>query len=168
MKLTEIEGDLFSCEETFSLVQCVSKDLQMGKGIAVEFKQRFGCVDEAKAQKADIGEVIDLKHGRRHLFYLVTKTKYNEKPTIVQMKQCLLNLRDRCLELGVNELAMPAIGCGLDELKWNDVKEKINFAFGKTDITIQVYFLPGCLPKHPDSQQRRYIFISMIKAFIEI
>ncbi|XP_059153500.1 ADP-ribose glycohydrolase OARD1-like [Physella acuta] len=147
MKLIEVEGDLFSCDETVSLVQCVSKDLHMGKGIAAEFKKRFGCENEAKAQKADVGEVIVLPHGHRHLFYLVTKTKYNNKPTMAQMKQCLLNLRDRCLERGVTVLAMPAIGCGLDKLIWEEVKEQIELAFGKTDIVIRVYFLPGFKPK---------------------
>ena len=43
-------GDLFSSRETDSLAHCVSKDLAMGKGIAVIFKKTYGGVEELKAQ----------------------------------------------------------------------------------------------------------------------
>jgi hypothetical protein len=47
--LTEIKGDLFDAKEC--LCHCVSADFYMGKGIAVEFKERFGHVDELLSQK---------------------------------------------------------------------------------------------------------------------
>jgi len=48
MSFTEVRGDLFtSCD---SLVHCVSRDLHMGKGIATEFKKKFGGVDELRRQ----------------------------------------------------------------------------------------------------------------------
>lgn len=43
-------GNLFSVSDNVSLAHCVSVDLCMGKGIAVEFKKRFGRVDELKKQ----------------------------------------------------------------------------------------------------------------------
>ena len=43
-------GDLFSCDPESSLAHCVSADLHMGKGIAVLFKKKFGCVSELKRQ----------------------------------------------------------------------------------------------------------------------
>jgi hypothetical protein len=42
----EKEGDLFSVGENVSLAHCVSTDFDMSKGIAVEFKNRFGRVEE--------------------------------------------------------------------------------------------------------------------------
>lgn len=36
--LKEVEGDLFGCPADNSLVHCVSRDLRMGKGIAVKFR----------------------------------------------------------------------------------------------------------------------------------
>lgn len=44
----EVEGDLFSTAD--SLVHCVSRDLRMGKGISKLFRDKFGKVDEMKAQ----------------------------------------------------------------------------------------------------------------------
>lgn len=36
---------------------------------------------------------------------------------------------------------MPRIGCGLDKLEWNKVKEMIKEIFEDTDIVIEVYYL---------------------------
>ena len=46
----EVQGDLFTCPPTDGLVHCVSRDLRMGKGIAVLFKKKFGGVEELKKQ----------------------------------------------------------------------------------------------------------------------
>jgi hypothetical protein len=56
--LTEQKGDLFSCSDTDSLCHCVSRDLAMGKGIAVEFKKRFGNVEKLVAQNKQVRELI--------------------------------------------------------------------------------------------------------------
>ena len=48
MSLTEVHGDLFT--STDCLMHCVSQDLHMSKGIAAEFKKRFGGVDELRQQ----------------------------------------------------------------------------------------------------------------------
>ena len=48
MSLTEVRGNLFTSSD--SLVHCVSRDLHMGKGIATEFKKKFGGVDELRQQ----------------------------------------------------------------------------------------------------------------------
>ena len=61
----ERTGDLF--QSSASLVHCVSSDLSMGKGVAVKFKEKFGKVNELKAQKKDVGEVayIDVSESTR-------------------------------------------------------------------------------------------------------
>lgn len=52
LEYSEVKGDLFTksgAED--ALAHCVSKDLNMGKGIATEFKRRFGKVAELKASR---------------------------------------------------------------------------------------------------------------------
>lgn len=66
---------------------------------------------------------------------LVTKEKYYEKPSIYDMKQALTNLRDVFIKTRLYpyddnepytiELIAPTIGCGLDKLKWDDVRDAI-------------------------------------------
>lgn len=78
-------GDLFAAGPDISLAHCVSRDLEMGKGIAVRFKNLFGRVDELRAQEKDVGQVAVLPPlvdgDKRHIFYLITKERYFGKPT---------------------------------------------------------------------------------------
>jgi len=48
-----IRGDLFSASSNTSLAHCVSKDMQMSKGIAKLFLDKFNQVDELKKQSTD-------------------------------------------------------------------------------------------------------------------
>jgi O-acetyl-ADP-ribose deacetylase (regulator of RNase III) len=124
-QLREMKADLFSCNEAVSLVHCISKDIRMGKGIAVEFKKRFGgCVasfaclllsgvEDLQQQNKAIGEVAVLKRGKKSIFYLITKENYWNKPTYDDLKSSLLDLQGHCLSQGITSLAMPRIGCGL-------------------------------------------------------
>ena len=50
MNYSETRGDLFSCPAGASLAHCVSEDMALGKGIAKEFKKRFGGLHDLKAQ----------------------------------------------------------------------------------------------------------------------
>lgn len=136
--MQEIKGDLFS-NENENLVHCVSRDLAMGAGVAVQFKRRFGHVDELKAQKATVGEVAVLKHDGRYIFYLITKERYWGKPTYDTLRSSLLKLREYCLANQITSLSMPRIACGLDKLSWPKVKAMIaNVLEG---IQVKVYFL---------------------------
>ena len=50
LEYREQRGDLFSVSSSTSLAHCVSVDLVMSKGIATEFRDRFGRVNELKSQ----------------------------------------------------------------------------------------------------------------------
>ena len=145
MKYNEIQGDLFSTDD--NLVHCVSQDLKMGKGIATQFKKRFGKLAELKAQNRKPGEVAvietdpDTDGNTRHIFYMITKERYFQKPEYVTFYLSLVHLRNLCLSNGLTSVSMPKIGCGLDRLEWDIVKTYIHKIFNDTDITINVYFL---------------------------
>ena len=63
------------------------------------------------------------------VFSLVTKERYYQKPTYGSMEQALLSLAEMCDTHDVKILAMPHIGCGLDQLEWGEVKPLIYNAF---------------------------------------
>ncbi len=74
--LEEHKGDLFAASGSMScLAHCVSVDMAMGKGIAVEFKKRFGGVEELKKQQKKIGACALLQRDKRFVYYLVTKVR---------------------------------------------------------------------------------------------
>ena len=141
--LVERKGDLFdeANDATAALAHCVSQDLHMGAGIAVQFKQRYGSVDILKQLNPTVGNVIFLSREQRFVFYLVTKARYFHKPTYATLKNALLYLRDRCQTYGIKTLSMPRIGCGLDGLEWPRVKALLYTVFSDLAITITVYHL---------------------------
>jgi hypothetical protein len=59
--INEIEGDLFEATEDFALGHCVSEDLKMSQGIALEFRKRFGKVDTLISQNKKITEIASIK-----------------------------------------------------------------------------------------------------------
>jgi O-acetyl-ADP-ribose deacetylase (regulator of RNase III) len=143
--LREVEGDLFDSDA--SLVHACSADLRMGKGIARSFLERFGGVEEMRAQRRGVGQVAVLAddagpHQRRFIFTLINKTVYHERPTYDTMRAALASLRDECRSRGVKRLAMPQIGSGLDKLEWPRVRELVRDVFRDADVEITVYRLP--------------------------
>ncbi|XP_065911254.1 ADP-ribose glycohydrolase OARD1-like [Dysidea avara] len=140
-KLTEIKGDLFSCDPTSSLAHCVSADLHMGKGIAVLFKKKFGCVAELKSQGVQPGGVAVLKRSGQFIYYLVTKARYFHKPTMETLQKSLEALCSHAVSNGVKKLAIPRLGCGLDKLNWSAVSKLIGDIFSESGIEITVYYL---------------------------
>lgn len=67
----EVTGDLFHASPKYALAHCVSQDLQMGKGIAVEFKRKFQQVESLRQQDRKVGEVAWIRADSRHVFYMV-------------------------------------------------------------------------------------------------
>ncbi|XP_059383610.1 ADP-ribose glycohydrolase OARD1 isoform X1 [Carassius carassius] len=138
-RLLHKRGDLFTCPPTDALAHCISEDCRMGAGIAVLFKKTFGRVDELLAQKKQPGQCAVLRISERFVYYLVTKKKYNQKPTYDNLRKSLVSMREHCLANGVNSISMPRIGCGLDRLKWENVSSIITEVFQDTQISITVY-----------------------------
>ncbi len=141
MNLNYAKGNLFSSDDDVSLVHCVSKDMKMGMGIAAQFKNIFGNIDELKNQNKKIGEVAHLQCSDRYVFYLVTKNRYSDKPTYYDVRTSLTNLRLLCDDLNITKLAMPKIACGLGKLSWPIVENIIKSIFSNSEITISIYYL---------------------------
>ncbi|XP_065341693.1 uncharacterized protein LOC135940650 isoform X2 [Cloeon dipterum] len=152
--ITVVDGDLFSA--TCSLAHCVSEDFRMSSGIAVPFRRRFGHVAELLNQRKTSGEVAVLKNGNRFIYYLVTKELYMSKPEgLFRIWQCLAAMREHAMLYGVQDIAMPKIGCGKDHMHWPDVANAIQTTFANTGIRITVYQMQSdpipavCWPQLP-------------------
>lgn len=138
----ELIGNLFKAPKQYSLAHCVSQDLRMDAGIARGFKQRFAQIAYLKSKKGLTGQCITLQLPERNIYYLITKTKFFNKPTYENLWQALNNLKQQMIYLNDTNLAIPKIACGLDSLDWSIVSQMIKFIFLNTDISIQVYILP--------------------------
>ena len=141
-------GDIFEdSHPSSSLAHCVSSDFKLGKGIAKEFLRKFDGLHELKEGDAQIGSVVAVREGRRFIYNLITKYKYNDLPTYENLRHALIAMKNHAVKHGVRKISMPKIGCGLDQLNWETVKNIVKSEFSGTDIQIFVFILirPGKL-----------------------
>ncbi|RZC34553.1 uncharacterized protein BDFB_002649, partial [Asbolus verrucosus] len=138
VKTIEIEHDLFLMPKEYSLAHCVAEDMNMGSGIAVQFRRDFKKVDQLLNQRQKTGGLAVLQDYDRYIYYLVTKRYSSGKPTYATLFASLQKLKQHIIENRVAKLAMPRIGCGLDRLEWENVKYMIEFVFRDVDVEIRI------------------------------
>lgn len=146
MIFLEENGDLFAEEilQSYALCHCISSDFALGAGIAKAFA--------ALGVKKQLCEKYPMQwQGRGYCLFtetngvtvgnLVTKQRYFHKPTLETLRQALDDFCAQALEKGLQRIAMPKIGCGLDKLDWDDVKIIIQEVFVSTDLEILVRYI---------------------------
>jgi len=77
----ESKGDIFETDQSMALAQCVSSDLKMTKGIALEFRRRFGGLNQLRRLPRTVPDVFSLRLKEREIFYLVTKQIFGKTQT---------------------------------------------------------------------------------------
>merc|ERR1712173_453818 len=91
--MKETSGDLFSAPSSESSCHCISRDYRLGKGIAKQFRDKFGRIDELGESGARVGGLAVLKDGKRYVYNLVTKEKYSDKPSYESLRKSLEAMR---------------------------------------------------------------------------
>lgn len=142
MNYREFKRNLFTIPKHFARVHCISQDAEMGKGIAELFAKEYPEMrDYILSQDPNVGDCILYvdPHGQ-WVLNLVTKKKYNGKPTYKTMEAAISSLRYVMIENSIKRIAMPAIGCGLDRLEWDKVSGIIKNEFKEDPVKIAVCF----------------------------
>ena len=139
----EESGDLISGEivREYTLCHCISSDFALGAGIAKIFAKmgvKKKLIEQYPKQWQGRGYCLFTETDGVLTANLVTKERYFHKPTLETLKQSLEDLRKQAVERGLKKLAMPKIGCGLDKLQWDEVREVIKDVFKDTEIEILV------------------------------
>lgn len=142
MVIKEEIMDLFAVPQGYYLAHCISGDYALGAGIAKQFVENYNM--RFKLHKnypipdgekfANVGQALLVDN----VFNLVTKARVFHKPTYESLYDALLDMRIQCVDLDISRLAVPLLGCGLDRLNWEQVKDIIEDVFNSTDIEILV------------------------------
>ena len=141
MYLEERKQDLFKMSNDYFLVHCISADFALGAGIAKDFNEKFNIKNKLMQRHGNlrfklstVGTCILVDK----VFNLVTKQRCFGKPTYDNLVSSLKDMKNICNLNRIKKLAMPRIGCGLDKLDWNKVRQIILDTFEDTDIEIVV------------------------------
>lgn len=141
--ITFVNGDIFDseCQTLVCPVNCVGV---MGKGLALEFKKRFPCVYREYKQLCDtnsmyLGQmcIITTLEGAVALF--PTKHHWKDKSLLGDIEIGLEQLIYASNDLDIESLAVPALGCGLGGLKWEEVKPLMIKYLSQLDIPVEIY-----------------------------
>jgi O-acetyl-ADP-ribose deacetylase (regulator of RNase III) len=128
--ITDGGGDLLS-DAAEAIVNTVNTEGVMGKGIALQFKQRYPQNYETyraacKRRQVHLGSMFVVAtgalHGPRHIINFPTKGHWREQSRLEHIQAGLRDLVRVINELGINSIALPPLGCGNGGLEWTIVR----------------------------------------------
>jgi O-acetyl-ADP-ribose deacetylase (regulator of RNase III) len=143
--VTYIEfGNIFKIEGVENYAHGCNCAGAMGKGIAVQFKEKFPEMykrykNMCSTGQFNLGDVFAYNYGNGFVFNLGTQATWLTKATIKAIEQSLKKMLQFAAENRVKNIALPKIGAGLGGLKWESVKALINeIAIEYPDINLYV------------------------------
>ena len=79
--------------------------------------------------------------GNRYIYNLVTKIKFSEKPNLPTLSLTPEEMKSHARLYGISTIAIPKIGCGLDQMNWQEVVKLLRDIFACSKFRIVVYTL---------------------------
>lgn len=121
----------------------------MGKGIALQFKERFPMnfkIYAAACKKGEmqVGKMLVVKentlNGEKLIINFPTKTEWFKKSLYSYIEDGLKDLAKVIEEYKITSIAIPPLGCGNGGLKWEKVKPMMDKYLGQLpNVAIQIY-----------------------------
>jgi O-acetyl-ADP-ribose deacetylase (regulator of RNase III)/uncharacterized protein YwgA len=145
-------GDILKSKAQ-TLVNAVNCVGIMGKGIALEFKDRFPEMFKDYTERCARGEV---EPGKPYLYKSLyppqivncpTKDHWKSVARISDIEQGMKYLLEHFKEWGVTSIAIPPLGCGNGQLEWKAVGPLIYRYAKQMDIVVEMYAPYGTPPK---------------------
>lgn len=145
--MIEVRTDNLFDARVRALVNPVNCEGVMGKGLALEFKNRFSpeyfkeYERDCKSGRLAVGRITAFHIGDgRYVVNFPTKNRWRSPS---RMEYIDAGLRDLVAWVRLNaieSIAIPALGCGLGGLSWNTgVKPRIEAAFAPLDGQVDVW-----------------------------
>lgn len=144
MYYREVQQDIFTVDtEIYTLVHCISADLALNKGLALDMQKHFQIRDTIQSQMSPFSVPIGHCIYTKPVLNIITEGRAQNAPTYESMYEALYHLQIATEKLGIEAIAMPLIGCGVGKLKWPIVRALVKDIFEDTDIDILVCYLEG-------------------------
>ncbi|WP_437921524.1 type II toxin-antitoxin system antitoxin DNA ADP-ribosyl glycohydrolase DarG [Sphingobacterium sp. LRF_L2] len=142
-----LKGDLLQSDAE-ALVNTVNTVGVMGKGIALQFKNKYPhnykvYKEACKKGELKVGEVLVVKDGdilcEKYIINFPTKEHWRSPSELSYIQEGLKALEKSIKEYNITSIALPPLGCGNGGLDWNVVKPMIIDALGDIEIDIYIY-----------------------------
>jgi O-acetyl-ADP-ribose deacetylase (regulator of RNase III) len=155
MSVQVVTGDLLKQDDVDAIVNTVNCVGVMGKGIALQFKNKWPDNFKAYAAACKSGSV---RPGTMFVFdsgaivrpnFIInfpTKDHWRGKSKIEFIRDGLVDLVVQIKRLNIRSIAIPPLGCGNGGLDWNDVRPMIVAAFADFPYVDVRLFEPSWAP----------------------
>lgn len=139
-----VQGNLFDSGAQ-TLVNTVNTVGVMGKGVALQFKERYPEMFKDYRARCERGEV---RIGKPYLWAPLTppwiinfptKQHWRSPSKLSYIERGLSHLIDHVTDWGVESLAVPPLGCGNGELEWRVVGPVIYEKLQRLDIPVTMH-----------------------------
>ena len=113
------------CDALVNPINCVGV---MGKGLALQFKNKYPKMFEAYRLACQKGWVapgrlfVYPEEDGKLIIGFPTKIHWKDQSKIEYLEAGLIKLKKLIEERSIRSIAIPALGCGLGQLRWNEVK----------------------------------------------
>ena len=77
--------------------------------------------------------------GKRYIYNLATKERFCVKTNLSTLSTTLEAMKSHASTKGVSTFAIPKLGCGLDQMNWQEVVKLLRDIFAYADVQILVY-----------------------------
>ena len=157
------QGDLLRQDDVDAIVNTVNCVGVMGKGIALQFKNKWPENNRAyeiacKQKKVRPGLMFVFDSGGlvkpNFIINFPTKDHWRSKSRIEFIRDGLVDLVKQVKQLGIRSIAIPPLGCGNGGLNWNEVRPLIEQAFVELPDVEARLFEPAGAPD-PKSMEVR-------------
>lgn len=159
-----ITGNLLEAD-TQALVNTVNTVGVMGKGIALQFKERFPdnfrvYADACKKGEMKIGKMLVVKestiYGEKIIVNFPTKMEWFKKSQYTYVEEGLKDLVSVITSYNIHSIAIPPLGCGNGGLKWDKVKKMMeDYLAPLPDVEIQVFEPNDAVKQILQKEQRK-------------
>jgi O-acetyl-ADP-ribose deacetylase (regulator of RNase III) len=145
--ITYVKGNLLDAPVD-ALVNTVNTVGVMGKGIALQFKEKFQMNFKLYADASKRGEIVvgkmfvvreALLDGERIIINFPTKTEWYRKSQYRFIEEGLQDLVNVIDSYHIRSIALPPLGCGNGGLQWNKVKAMMEQYLGNVAADVLIY-----------------------------
>jgi O-acetyl-ADP-ribose deacetylase (regulator of RNase III) len=162
--ITYLKGDIFNSPAQV-ITNAVNTEGIMGKGIALEFKNRYPgmfSIYKEKCEKGEfsVGKLILCREKGKTIMLFPTKTTWKKKSEISIIETGLKKFADNWDRMGISSVAFPKLGCGLGGLDWDVVHNLMEKYLRNIPIAIYIYtdaFFDSTYIEQPVSNFERII-----------
>jgi len=120
-----------------SLVECVSSDFEMDKGLVKCFEKSFKHKLLLRERAVMPGNAAIVPYKDCYIYYLITRERWWDRGCYQYLGTALHTVKDHCIAHNVKELCMGRLGSGMDGLDWKYVRLLIIDTFKDTELTVK-------------------------------